>query len=294
MSTCLIDGERIKQFNVKAGARAVDADGNEQLEKLEIRVAVPAGPHQVGVAFVKTPTVLAEANRRPFLNPTVSRSSMAFLRNVIITGPFDAKGSDPATSSGSTRAEPRGDTPSRRRILVCRPETTSAETSCARNILSTAARRAFRRPIDEEDTKILMTAYTQGRTNGSFESGIERGLQQLLISPSFLFRVEVDPTTAKPGSSYRISDLELASRLSFFLWSSVPDDELLDLAARGRLRQAGVIDQQVRRMLDRSTVRGADRQFRRAVAAAAESRRREPVGGVVPRLRRHAASGLPA
>ena len=111
------------------------------------------------------------------------------------------------------------------------------------------ARRAYRRPVDDEDLKILMTAYTQGRTDGTFETGIERGLQQLLISPEFLFRVEVEPASAKPGTSYRVSDLELASRLSFFLWSSVPDDELLDLAARGRLRQPGVIDQQVRRML---------------------------------------------
>jgi mono/diheme cytochrome c family protein len=231
----LLDGERLKLFNIQRGARAVDADGNELLEKLEIRVPVSAGPHQLGIAFVKTPTVLAEANRRPFLNPTVSRSGIAILRGVTITGPFNSKGIS--------------DTPSRQRIFSCRPAAASAENGCARTILSTMARRAYRRPVDDEDMKILLTAYTQGRTDGTFENGIERGLQQLLISPEFLFRVEIEPASARPGTSYRISDLELASRLSFFLWSSVPDDELLDLAARGRLRQPGVIDQQVRRML---------------------------------------------
>ena len=246
----LLDGERLKLFNVQRGTRAVDADGNELVDKLEIRVPVTAGPHQLGVAFVKSPTVLAEANRRPFLNPTVSRTAVAYLRTVTITGPFNAKGvSDPSTGSGSVRAESRTETPSRQRIFACRPSAPSAETTCAKTILSKIARRAYRRPVDDEDMKILMTAYTQGRTDGTFESGIERGLQQLLISPEFLFRVEIEPPTARAGTSYRISDLELASRLSFFLWSSVPDDELLELAARGRLRQPGVIDQQVKRML---------------------------------------------
>ena len=231
----LLDGDRLKLFNVQRGARAVDADGNEMVDKLEIRVPVKAGPHQLGVAFVKAPTVLAEANRRPFLNPTVSRTAVAYLRTVTITGPFNSKGVS--------------ETPSRQRIFACRPSAASAEIACAKTILSKMARRAYRRPVDDEDLKILMTAYTQGRTDGTFEGGIERGLQQLLISPEFLFRVEIEPAAAKGGTSYRISDLELASRLSFFLWSSVPDEDLIDLAARGRLRQPGVLDQQVRRML---------------------------------------------
>jgi mono/diheme cytochrome c family protein len=232
----LLDGQHIKQFNVKRGGRAVDADGNEIIEKLEIRVPVTAGPHEVGAAFVKAPTVLAEANRRPFLNPTVSGTGMAALRSITITGPFASQGAS--------------NTPSRGRIFVCRPDASGRnEAACARTILSTVARRAYRRPVDDEDLKTLMAAYSQGRTDATFDAGIERGLQQILISPQFLFRVEIDPASARPGSSYRISDLDLASRLSFFLWSSVPDDELLDLAARGRLRQPGVIDQQVRRML---------------------------------------------
>jgi mono/diheme cytochrome c family protein len=231
----LLDGVPIKQFNVKRGGRAVDADGNELIEKLEIRTPITAGPHEIGVAFVKAPTVLAEANRRPFLNPTVSGTGMAALRSVIITGPFDSKGVS--------------DTPSRKRLYTCQPDAARRnDTECARTILSTVARRAYRRPVDDEDLKTLMAAYTQGRADGgSFDTGIERGLQQVLISPQFLFRVEIEPSSAKPGTPYRISEIELASRLSFFLWSSVPDDELLDLAARGRLR--GSIDQQVRRML---------------------------------------------
>jgi mono/diheme cytochrome c family protein len=233
----LLDGERIRLFNVKRGARAVDADGNEQIEKLEVRVPITAGPHEVGVAFLKTPTVLSEANRRPFLNPTVSGPGMAYLRSVTIAGPFDATGVS--------------DTPSRRRIFLCKPTNTAAEPGCAKTILSTIARRAYRRPVGDEDLKILLTAYAQGRATGTFETGIERGLQQLLISPEFLFRVEVDPPSAaaRPDSSYRISDRELASRLSFFLWSSVPDDELLDAAATGGLRSAGMLERQVRRML---------------------------------------------
>jgi mono/diheme cytochrome c family protein len=230
----LLDGEHIKRFSVRRGGRAVDADGNELIEKLEIRIPITAGPHQLGAAFIKTPTVLPETNRRPFLNPTVSGPGMAYLRGVTITGPFDGKGVT--------------ETPSRQRIFVCRP-TGGSDTACARTILSTVARRAFRRPVNEDDLEILMTAYGQGRADGTFENGIERGLQQLLISPEFLFRVEIDPASARPGTPYQITDLELASRLSFFLWSSVPDDELLDLAARNRLRQPGVVERQVRRML---------------------------------------------
>ena len=229
----LLDGERAKLFSVKGGARAVDADGNETNEGLEVRLPVKAGPHEVGAAFLKSPTLLAEANRRPFMNPTVSRPAGAALRVVTITGPF----SDAGVS----------DTPSRRRIFVCRPEP-AAESRCAKAIFSALARRAYRRPVVDDDLKVVLAAYTESRKDSGFEQGIERGLQQLLVSPEFLFRVEADPpkTTA---NNYQISDLELASRLSFFLWSSVPDDELLDAAAAGRLKNPAVLERQVRRML---------------------------------------------
>jgi hypothetical protein len=167
------------------------------------------------------------------MNPTVSRPAGVTLRAVTITGPFDATGA--------------GDTPSRRRIFICRPANPGAEEACARTIFAALARRAFRRPVVDEDVRILLAAYVEGRSGGTFESGIERGLQQLLVSPEFLFRVSADPVNA--AGSYRISDIEMASRLSFFLWSSVPDEELIDLASHGQLKNPATLERQVRRMI---------------------------------------------
>jgi hypothetical protein len=138
---------------------------------------------------------------------------------------------------------------SRRRIFNCYPEQPSEETACATKILSTLAKRAYRRPVTKEDVQTLVDFYRAGRADGNFETGIRSALERLLVSPDFLFRIEADPANVKAGATYRISDVELASRLSFFLWSSIPDDELLDAAIRGRLRDAKVFDQQVRRML---------------------------------------------
>jgi hypothetical protein len=229
----LIDGERVQLFAIKGGGRSTDADGNEQNENLEARLRVNAGPREVAAAFLKSPRVLSETNRRPFMNPTVSRPANVALRSITITGPFAATGS--------------GETPSRKRIFSCRPANAAGEDACSRTILSTLARRAFRRPVDDDDIKIFLTAYADGRRAGTFDSGIERGIQQLLVSPEFLFRVAGEP--AKPAALYRISDLELASRLSFFLWSSVPDDELIDVAAKGQLKNAATLERQVRRMI---------------------------------------------
>jgi hypothetical protein len=229
----LIDGERVQLFAIKGGGRSTDADGNEQNENLEVRLRVNAGPREVAAAFLKSPRVLSETNRRPFMNPTVSRPANVALRSITITGPFAATGS--------------GETPSRKRIFSCRPANAAGEDGCSRTILSTLARRAFRRPVDDDDIKILLTAYADGRRAGTFDSGIERGIQQLLVSPEFLFRVAAEP--AKPAAMYRISDLELASRLSFFLWSSVPDDELIDVAAKGQLKNPTLLERQVKRMI---------------------------------------------
>ena len=132
---------------------------------------------------------------------------------------------------------------------MCRPASAAEESPCARRILSTLQRRAYRRPVTDEDIQSLMPFYTAGRTEGGFDLGIQRALQRLLMSPQFLFRVEHDPSNAAAGSSHPVSDLELASRLSFFIWSSIPDDELLSVASQGKLRQPGVLEQQVRRML---------------------------------------------
>ena len=232
-----IDGERVELFRMLQGLPSLDIDGNEVGDNLEVRLPVAAGPREIGVAFLKTPALLSEAPRRLFLNPTVSRRELPYLRSVTVTGPFDAAGP--------------GDTPARQRLFVCRPADADEEAACADTILATLARRAWRRPVDDADLGILRIAYAAGREAGGFEAGIERALQQLLVSPEFLFRVEADPADAPAaaGRNYRVADLELASRLSFFLWSSVPDDELLDAAAGGTLSDPAELGRQVRRML---------------------------------------------
>ena len=232
-----IDGERVELFRMLQGLPSLDIDGNEVGDNLEVRLPVAAGPREIGVAFLKTPALLSETPRRLFLNPTVSRRELPYLRSVTVTGPFDAAGP--------------GDTPARQRLFVCRPADADEEAACADTILATLARRAWRRPVDDADLEILRIAFAAGREGGGFEAGIERALQQLLVSPEFLFRVEADPADAPAaaGGNYRIRDLELASRLSFFLWSSVPDDELLDAAAAGRLSDSAELGRQVRRML---------------------------------------------
>ena len=234
-----VDGERVELFRMQRGLPSLDIDGNEVGENLEVRLPIAAGPRQIAVAFLKTPALLAEAPRRRFLNPTVSRRDVPYLRSVTVTGPFDVTGP--------------GDTPARRRIIfACQPAESGDEAACATTILSALARRAFRRPVDENagDLEILQTAYAAGRADGDFEAGIERALQQLLVSPEFLFRVEADPAgAASTASTYRLGDLELASRLSFFLWSSIPDEALLAAAADGMLSDPAVLDRQVRRML---------------------------------------------
>ena len=238
-----VDGERVELFRMLQGLPSLDIDGNEVGDNLEVRLSIAAGPREIGVAFLKTPALLSETPRRLFLNPTVSRRGLPYLRSVTVTGPFDAAGP--------------GDTPARQRLFVCRPadadgEPASAdgEEACADTILATLARRAWRRPVDDADLEILRIAYAAGREGGGFEAGIERALQQLLVSPEFLFRVEADPGDAPAAAvNYRIGDLELASRLSFFLWSSVPDDELLDAAAGGTLSDPAELGRQVRRML---------------------------------------------
>jgi hypothetical protein len=157
---------------------------------------------------------------------------------VTISGPYEVKGS--------------GDTPSRRKLFVCRPQsvgTTAVETACARQILQTLTRRAYRRPSTPADVDRLMPFFAAGRAEGGFDMGVERALERVLVSPQFLFRIEGQPNNVAVGTAYRITDLELASRLSFFLWSSIPDDELLDAAIAGRLRNPATLEQQVKRML---------------------------------------------
>jgi len=198
----------------------------------EVRVSIAAGERLLGITFIERTEAADEAVLRPRMR---SRGTQPAIASVILTGPFNAKGA--------------GDTESRRRIFVCRPSGTSDELPCARRVLSTLVARAYRRPSTDADVDALLPFYKAGRAEANFDLGIQRALERLLVSPQFLYRIERDPVGVAKGSTYRISDLELASRLSFFLWSSIPDDELRDLAANRQLINPQVLAQQVKRML---------------------------------------------
>ena len=190
----------------------------------------------VAAAFLNRNIGLEDNLREPFIKPfrfTLARA--AALASLEISGPYDPSGP--------------GETPGRKRVFVCHPTRPSEEAACAKTIFSTLARRAYRRPVTDEDVQPLLTFYEARRAKDGFEAGIEAGLKRLLVSPQFLFRVAKDPKGVAPGAAYRISDVELASRISFFLWSSIPDDELLTVAVRGTLRDPKVLEQQVRRMV---------------------------------------------
>ena len=209
--------------------------------RLRARVPVIAGPHDVTVAFLEDPQAAEPFRLQPFLRSSVDNfdwSGHPHLQLLTITGPFHGEGAPFGP----------GDTPSRRRIFLCHPENKKSETPCARQIVSNLVRRAYRQPATEADIARAMTFYEAGTRASGFEAGVELTLQRILASPKFLFRIERDPAGAPPGTTYRLSDLELASRLSFFLWSSIPDDALLEVAGRQKLAN-GVFDRQVERML---------------------------------------------
>jgi hypothetical protein len=192
----------------------------------------------VTAAFTEEPLVADPVRLQPYLRSSIDNfdwSGWPHIQTFSITGPFNATGP--------------GDTPSRHRILTCRPAGSRGEAACARQIVSTLARRAYRQPVSAEEIERIMSFYEAGRRSGSFDAGIERALERILASPRFVFRAERDPANLAPGSVYRVSDVELASRLSFFLWSSIPDDQLLKLATAGKLKDPAVLDREVRRML---------------------------------------------
>jgi hypothetical protein len=232
----MLDGERVKLVAVKPPPPGNDHSGIDK--DLTFRMAVKAGPHTVAATFPRKSASLLESGRQPyeahFNNDRHPRITPA-IYSISIHGPYDAKGP--------------GDTPSRRRLFVCQPGAASDEDACAKRIFSTLARRAYRRPVTTADLQVPMKFYKEAHNGASFDAGIEMGLRAVLVSPEFLFRIEQDPNGAAPNSAYRISDVELASRLSFFLWSSIPDDELLDAAIQGKLRTPGMLERQVRRML---------------------------------------------
>ncbi|MBI3894440.1 MAG: DUF1592 domain-containing protein [Acidobacteria bacterium] len=215
-----LDGERVQVFTVGGKSETTDAD-------LQIRIPLKAGSHLVGVTFLK--------DSKRLEGPAREARDQSGVSELTIGGPYD--GRRPIN------------TPSRSKIFLCNPKNSQEEEPCAKKILSTLARRAYRRPVSDADIQPLLDLYRTGLAKGGFESGIKLALEGILDSPSFLFRVERDPQNVAPDTPYPISDLELASRLSFFLWSSIPDDELLTLAERGELKNPAVLEQQVKRML---------------------------------------------
>ena len=237
-----VDGARVFQATVGGDAdNAMSAANAANIikaldERLTARVPITAGPHVVAAAFVKRSSAQGGSRLQPFLRTTLDagdHTGLPHVTSLTIVGPFEASGP--------------GDTPSRRKIFTCRPA--ADEVPCAKTILSTLGSRAYRRPITAVETERLLALYSAGRQAGTFETGIEFGLRGILANPKFVYRAERDPATVAAGSTYRIDDYELASRLSFFLWSSIPDEELTSLAGRGRLRERSVLEAQVRRML---------------------------------------------
>ena len=213
-----LDGEQVKVDNPRS-----------------FRLKVTAGPHTIGLS-------LPDRQRGAGVDEIYSdfRANAVFttpggVPNLVITGPLNITGV--------------GDTPSRHKLFLCRPTSQGDETACARTILTTLARRAYRGPVSPGEIETLMEFYKRGRQSGDFDSGIQEALARVLVAPRFVYRAEEEPATIASGQAYRVSDIDLASRLSFFLWSSIPDDELIEAATKGRLRDAKVLNQQVKRML---------------------------------------------
>jgi cytochrome c551/c552 len=231
-----LDGQRLKTYKV-----GTDVPLNVFRDKNELHVKVKAGEHVVGVTFVAT-TYVPNVD----LNRHYQRS---ILDDNVIEGLTFTPQISMVTISGPANGVRPTDTPSRNKILICHPANPGEELPCAKRILSALARQAYRRPVTDNDTETLLSFYQTGRNEGGFEDGIERALQFILAHPEFVFRTEDGPANVKPGQAYRIGDLELASRLSFFLWSSGPDDELTAVASQGKLKDPVVLEQQIRRML---------------------------------------------
>jgi mono/diheme cytochrome c family protein/cytochrome c553 len=228
-----LDGEY--EIRVPGGARldlTIDGEPVATGGRGSFRLAIPAGPHTIGTAAVRA-TDAAEMDDI-FSAPPRGGGGIT---NITVTGPFQPAG--------------RGDTPSRRRIFVCAPRSAAEELPCARQILKTLATRAFRQPVKDDDSSMetLLGFYQEARAGGDFETGIQRALARILVDPRFVFRIEHVPARLAEGTAYRLTDLELATRLSFFLWSSIPDDTLLNLAIAGRLSNPAVLEEQTRRML---------------------------------------------
>jgi len=199
------------------------------------RMKVTAGPHAIGLALIDRQRGAGVDEIYSDFRTNATFTTQGGVPTLVVTGPFDATGA--------------GDTPSRRAIFSCKPASAAEETNCARTILSSLARRAYRGPVSTAEINTLLEFYREGRKSSDFDNGIQQALARILVAPRFVYRIEEEPTTVASGQVYRISDVELASRLSFFLWSSIPDDELRDVAIKGQLRNPQTLAQQVKRML---------------------------------------------
>ena len=271
-----IDGARVGQLtvggtpeftagNANANGNPDDADSRSPLanadDRLQVRAAVKAGMRQVIATIVKADNIELEGlgpNSIPVWSRehTTKTNNALVISSLLIGGPYGGHVSP--------------DSPARRRLFVCQPASSASgaagggtpaskndETACATKILSALARRAYRRPPTSDDVQTLVGFYRSARAHGDFDAGIRAGIERVLVSPDFLFRIAADPVGTAPGTAYALPDVELASRLSFFLWSSIPDDELLDTAIRGKLHEPAVLDRQVRRMLGDKRARTA-------------------------------------
>ncbi len=231
----LIDGERVKLFEVDKIPNGTDNDKNE------VRVPIKAGTHKVGLAFLATTHIPIDDLNQHYVrsvldtNPVPGYTFSPQVGQAIIMGPYDGKQNK--------------DLASRKKVLICQPANSSDEVPCAKKILGNLARQAYRRPTTDADMETLLSNFQGGRNRGSFEDGIQQAMQSMLADPEFVMRGEADVANVKPGQPYRISDPELASRLSFFLWSTAPDKELLDLAQQNKLHDPKVLEAQTRRML---------------------------------------------
>jgi hypothetical protein len=233
------------------GGRAAPPSGGQQGPEaffggrggtpMRARFKTTAGAHMIGATFPAT-------NFAPVLD-----LDQHFMRDTLQTGPTPGFTFFPHVGTvrieGPFNAAPAKDSPSRQKIFVCHPTSASEEPACARRIVANVSSHAFRRPTSAPETRSLMAFYDEGRKDGDFEHGVEMAVARILADPRFIYRMESEPANVKPGQLYRVSDLDLASRLSFFLWSSTPDDELVALASQGRLKDPAVLEREVWRML---------------------------------------------
>jgi hypothetical protein len=240
-----VDGQRVHlasfggDRDVRASSDNPTTTGDEIDNRFSVRLPLKAGPRRITVAFIEKTHGYNTRRLQSYVRSsadTIDFSGYPHIDQFIMTGPFSPTGT--------------GETPSRRAIFTCRPATVADEAACARKILQPLARRAYRGDMGDADLQVLLDFFARGRgESGTFDGGIDMALRRVLASPKFLLRVEPDPAGVAPGAAYRLSDVALASRLSFFLWSSIPDDDLLNAAAKGELKKPAVLDRQVRRML---------------------------------------------